>query len=48
VVRAAVDPDWPGGYTAGTRPARVPGALADEGLQDRLLAALDRLAGASG
>jgi NAD(P)-dependent dehydrogenase (short-subunit alcohol dehydrogenase family) len=45
VARAAADPDWPGGYTAGTRPARVPAALTDERLQDRLLAALDRLAG---
>lgn len=47
VARAAADPDWPGGYTAGARPARVPGALTDEGLQDRLLSALDRLAGLS-
>jgi NAD(P)-dependent dehydrogenase (short-subunit alcohol dehydrogenase family) len=45
VAFAAADPDWPGGYTAGRRPARLPAALADEQLQDRLLTALDRLAG---
>ncbi|GAB3319847.1 SDR family NAD(P)-dependent oxidoreductase [Geodermatophilus aquaeductus] len=37
--------DWPGGYTAGRRPARTPRALEDAGLQDRVLAAMDRLAG---
>jgi NAD(P)-dependent dehydrogenase (short-subunit alcohol dehydrogenase family) len=37
--------DWPGGYTAGRRPARTPRALEDTGLQDRVLAAMDRLAG---
>lgn len=45
VARAAGDPDWPGGYTAGARPARVPSRLADEPLQDALLSALDRLTG---
>ena len=45
VARAAGAPDWPGGYTAGARPARVPGRLTDTGLQDALLTALDRLAG---
>ena len=45
VARAAADPDWPGGYTAGTRPARLPTALTSPRLQDDLLAALDRLAG---
>lgn len=44
VARAAADPDWPGGYTAGARPPRLPAALTDEDLQDRLLAELDRLA----
>jgi NAD(P)-dependent dehydrogenase (short-subunit alcohol dehydrogenase family) len=44
VARAAAG-DWPGGYTAGRRPARTPRALADPGLQDRVLAAMDRLAG---
>ena len=37
--------EWPGGYTAGRRPARTPRALEDPGLQDRVLAAMDRLAG---
>src|SRR5918998_756995 len=36
---------WPGGYTAGRRPARTPRALEDPALQDRVLAAMDRLAG---
>jgi NAD(P)-dependent dehydrogenase (short-subunit alcohol dehydrogenase family) len=45
VAFAAADPDWPGGYTAGNRPARLPAPLTDEQLQDRLLAAMDRLAG---
>jgi NAD(P)-dependent dehydrogenase (short-subunit alcohol dehydrogenase family) len=45
VVTAAADPDWPGGYTAGSRPARLPAPLTDERLQDRLLASMDRLAG---
>jgi NAD(P)-dependent dehydrogenase (short-subunit alcohol dehydrogenase family) len=44
VARAAADPDWPGGYTGGTRAPRLPAALTDEALQDRLVAALDRLA----
>jgi NAD(P)-dependent dehydrogenase (short-subunit alcohol dehydrogenase family) len=44
VARAAAG-DWPGGYTAGRRPARTPRALEDTGLQDRVLAAMDRLAG---
>jgi NAD(P)-dependent dehydrogenase (short-subunit alcohol dehydrogenase family) len=48
VAVAAADPEWPGGYTAGTRPARLPTALTDESLQDRLLTALDRLAGRPG
>src|SRR5918997_357813 len=37
--------EWPGGYTAGRRPARTPRALEDPALQDRVLAAMDRLAG---
>jgi NAD(P)-dependent dehydrogenase (short-subunit alcohol dehydrogenase family) len=37
--------DWTGGYTAGSRPARTPRALEDPGLQDRVLTAMDRLAG---
>lgn len=45
VAAAAADPDWPGGYTAGTRPARLPAALESQQLQDELLAAMDRLAG---
>ena len=45
---AAVDADWPGGYTAGARAARVPGALTDERLQDAVLAALDRIGGERG
>jgi NAD(P)-dependent dehydrogenase (short-subunit alcohol dehydrogenase family) len=45
VAVAAADPDWPGGYTAGARPARVPAALTSTQLQDELLAALDELAG---
>jgi NAD(P)-dependent dehydrogenase (short-subunit alcohol dehydrogenase family) len=45
VARAAADPDWPGGYTAGTRQARLPAALTSPRLQDELLAAMDRLAG---
>jgi len=45
VARAAADPDWPGGYTAGVRPARLPSALTSERRQDELLAAMDRLAG---
>jgi hypothetical protein len=45
VAFAAADPDWPGGYTAGDRPARLPATLTDEQLQDRLLAAMDRLTG---
>jgi NAD(P)-dependent dehydrogenase (short-subunit alcohol dehydrogenase family) len=45
VAAAAADPDWPGGYTAGTRPARLPAALESQRLQDELLAAMDRLAG---
>jgi NAD(P)-dependent dehydrogenase (short-subunit alcohol dehydrogenase family) len=45
VATAAADPGWPGGYTAGTRPARLPGALTSTRLQDELLAAMDRLAG---
>lgn len=45
VARAAADPDWPGGYTGGARPARVPAALTSTRLQDELLAALDSLAG---
>jgi NAD(P)-dependent dehydrogenase (short-subunit alcohol dehydrogenase family) len=45
VATAAVDPAWPGGYTAGIRPARVPEALTSTRLQDQLLAAMDRLAG---
>lgn len=48
VARAAAGPDWPGGYTAGTRPARLPAALASPRLQDELLAAMDRLAGVAG
>ena len=47
VALAAVDPGWSGGYTAGTRPARLPGALTSRRLQDELLAAMDRLAGVS-
>ena len=39
--------EWPGGYTAGRRPARTPRALEDPALQDRVLAAMDRLAGVS-
>ncbi len=45
VAVAAADPDWPGGYTAGTRPARLPAELTSTRLQDELLAALDDLAG---
>lgn len=45
VARAAADPDWPGGYTGGTRPPRLPAALTSTDLQDALLTALDRLAG---
>jgi NAD(P)-dependent dehydrogenase (short-subunit alcohol dehydrogenase family) len=45
VAHAAADPDWPGGYTAGRRSARVPAALTSERLQDELLAAMDGLAG---
>lgn len=45
VATAAADPGWPGGYTAGTRPARLPGTLTSPDLQDELLAAMDRLAG---
>jgi len=45
VAVAAVDPAWPGGYTAGARPVRLPEALASSRLQDQLLAAMDRLAG---
>ncbi|MGY1787549.1 SDR family NAD(P)-dependent oxidoreductase [Geodermatophilus sp. SYSU D00698] len=44
-VALAAAGDWPGGYTAGRRPARTPRALEDPALQDRVLAALDRLAG---
>ena len=44
-VAHAATGDWPGGYTAGRRPARTPRALEDTGLQDRVLAAMDRLAG---
>jgi NAD(P)-dependent dehydrogenase (short-subunit alcohol dehydrogenase family) len=44
VARAAAG-DWPGGYTAGRSRARTPRALEDPGLQDRVLAAMDRLAG---
>ncbi len=39
--------EWPGGYTAGRRPARTPHTLEDSGLQDRVLAAMDHLAGVS-
>lgn len=45
VAQAAADPVWPGGYTAGTRPARLPAALTSERLQDELLEAMDELAG---
>jgi NAD(P)-dependent dehydrogenase (short-subunit alcohol dehydrogenase family) len=45
VAVAAADPRWPGGYTAGARPARLPEALTSHRLQDDLLAAMDRLAG---
>jgi NAD(P)-dependent dehydrogenase (short-subunit alcohol dehydrogenase family) len=45
VAVAAADPDWPGGYTAGSRPARVPRELTSPRLQEDLLAAMDRLAG---
>jgi len=48
VAVAAADPAWPGGYTAGTRPARLPEALTSTRLQDELLAAMDRLAGLPG
>lgn len=48
VARAAADPDWPGGYTAGARPARLSDALTSPRLQDELLAAMDRLAGVTG
>ncbi len=44
VARAAAGA-WAGGYTAGSRPARTPRALEDPGLQDRVLTAMDRLAG---
>ncbi|SDC35375.1 Short-chain dehydrogenase [Geodermatophilus telluris] len=44
-VALAAAGDWPGGYTAGRRPARTPRALEDTGLQDRVLAAMDELAG---
>jgi NAD(P)-dependent dehydrogenase (short-subunit alcohol dehydrogenase family) len=37
--------EWSGGYTSGRRPARTPRALQDPGLQERVLAAMDRLAG---
>ncbi len=46
VATAAADPAWPGGYPAGSRPARLPDALTSTRLQDELLAAMDRLAGA--
>jgi NAD(P)-dependent dehydrogenase (short-subunit alcohol dehydrogenase family) len=45
VAAAAADPAWPGGYTAGTRPARLPEPLTSPRLQHDLLAAMDRLAG---
>ena len=48
VARAAANPDWPGGYTAGARPARLSDALTSPRLQDELLAAMDRLAGVTG
>jgi hypothetical protein len=48
VAQAAADPDWPGGYTAGARPARLPDALTSPRLQDELLAAMDQLAGITG
>ncbi|PWW21986.1 short-subunit dehydrogenase [Geodermatophilus normandii] len=44
-VAHAASGEWPGGYTAGRSPARTPRALEDPGLQDRVLAAMDRLAG---
>ncbi|NEM05740.1 SDR family NAD(P)-dependent oxidoreductase [Geodermatophilus normandii] len=44
VARAAAG-EWAGGYTAGSSRARTPRALEDPGLQDRVLAAMDRLAG---
>lgn len=43
VVAAAVDEAWQGGFTAGSRPARVPATLTDERLQDDVLLALDEL-----
>ena len=48
VARAAANPDWPGGYTAGARPARLSDALTSPRLQDELLTAVDRLAGSTG
>ncbi|WP_448641930.1 SDR family NAD(P)-dependent oxidoreductase [Geodermatophilus sp. URMC 63] len=47
-VALAAAGDWPGGYTAGRRPARTPRALEDTGLQDRVFTAMDRLAGIAG
>ena len=47
VARAAAG-EWAGGYTAGRSRARTPRALEDAGLQDRVLAAMDRLAGVPG
>ena len=47
VARAAAG-QWSGGYTAGGSRARTPRALEDAGLQDRVLAAMDRLAGVAG
>ncbi|WP_369255993.1 SDR family NAD(P)-dependent oxidoreductase [Geodermatophilus amargosae] len=44
-VALAAAGEWAGGYTAGRSRARTPRALEDPALQDRVLAAMDRLAG---
>lgn len=43
LVAAVLDDAWPGGFTVGVRPAKVPAALTDERLQDDVLRTLDAM-----